>query len=57
MTDLERKMIDTIEKVCDGFCKYNGTGDENGCVYCQTHCGECPFDDVIKEIEHGTSEG
>ena len=55
MTDLERKMIETIEKVCDNFCKYGGTGDDNGCVYCQTHCGECPFDDVAKEIEHGTS--
>lgn len=55
MTDLERKMIETIEKVCDNFCKYSGTGDDNGCVYCQTHCGECPFEDVVKEIEHGTS--
>ena len=50
MSDLQNLIVETVENVCDHFCKYSGTGDENGCVYCQTHCGECPFDDLLKEI-------
>lgn len=48
MSDLQLLIAETIENVCDNFCKYSGTGDENGCVYSQTHCGECPFDDLMK---------
>lgn len=50
MSDLHLKIMETAENMCDNFCKYGGTGDENGCVYCQTHCGECPLDDLLKEI-------
>lgn len=50
MSELENLIIQTSENVCDNFCKYSGTGNENGCVYCQTHCGECPLDDLLKEI-------
>ena len=51
MNDLQKKIVETMDTIYDQFCKYSNTGDDNGCVYCQTHCGKCPFDDLAKEIE------
>ena len=45
------KITKTIETVCDKFCKYNGTGKDNQCVYSLTHAGKCPFDEIMKELE------
>lgn len=50
MSDLQLLIAETVDDVCNHFCKYSGTGDEKGCVYTQTHCGECPFTDLLKEI-------
>ena len=50
MSDLQLLIEETAENVCDNFCKYNNTGDDNGCVYMQTHAGACPFDALLKEI-------
>lgn len=50
MSDLQLLIAETVDDVCNHFCKYSGTGDKNGCVYTQTHCGECPFNDLLKEI-------
>lgn len=50
MSDLQLLIAETVDDVCNHFCKYSGTGDKNGCVYTQTHCGECPFTDLLKEI-------
>ena len=51
MSDIQLLIAETAETICDHFCKYSGTGDnDNGCVYSQTHAGECPFDALLKEI-------
>ncbi len=50
MSDVQLLIIETVEDVCKHFCKYSGTGNEKGCVYQQTHLGECPFNDLLKEI-------
>ena len=49
MSDVQITIAETVELVCNKFCKYSGTGDEEGCVYTQTHSGECPFDELLKE--------
>ena len=50
MSDVQLLIVETVEDVCKNFCKYGGTGNEKGCVYQQTHYGECPFNDLLKEI-------
>ena len=50
MSDVQLLIIETVEDVCKHFCKYSGTGNEKGCVYQQIHLGECPFNDLLKEI-------
>ena len=50
MSDLEFLIAETCDNVCKNFCKYSGIGNEKGCVYQLTHCGECPFNDLLKEI-------
>ena len=50
MSELQNLIIETVENVCNHFCKYSGTGNEKGCVYQQIHLGECPFNDLLKEI-------
>ena len=50
MSDLAVLIEETAEMICDKFCKFGGTGDENGCVWCQIHENQCPFDDLLKEI-------
>ena len=52
MSDLQNLIVETVEDVCDHFCKYSGTGDKKRCVYVETHSGECPFDELLKEIEN-----
>jgi len=50
MSEEELTIIETIEEVCDKFCKYSGTGENGECCYCATHEGECPFDKVYKAL-------
>ena len=50
MSGLQLLIAETVDNVCKNFCKYSGTGNEEGCVYTQTHCGECPFTDLLKEV-------
>ena len=50
MSDLQLLIAETYDDVCKNFCKYSGTGNKGGCVYTETHYGECPFNDLLKEI-------
>lgn len=45
-----RKITDAVETVCDKFCKYSGSGANNECVWSLTHEGQCPFDEIMKEV-------
>ena len=50
MSDLSILIEETAETICDKFCKFSGTGDIEGCVWCQTHEDNCPFDDLLREV-------
>ena len=50
MSDIAIQIIETTEEMCDKFCKFSGTGDENGCVWCQTHENECPLDKIYEAL-------
>lgn len=49
--ELRESIMETAENICDNFCKFGGTGNENGCAWCQTHEGDCPLDKILKEVE------
>lgn len=49
MSDLQITIEETMETICDKFCKYSGTGTNGECEYMQTHKGECPFDKLVEE--------
>ena len=49
ISDLQITIEETMETICDKFCKYSGTGTNGECVYMQTHEGECPFDKLVEE--------
>lgn len=52
MKELFITICETAEKICDDFCKFGGTGDnDNGCVWCQSHEGQCPFDDLMEGVK------
>ena len=57
MSDLAIIITETAEKICDKFCKFVGTGNENGCAWCQTHENECPLDDLMKLVEGNDESG
>lgn len=46
-----KKITDAVETICDKFCKYSGSGANNQCVWNLTHEGQCPFDEIMKEIQ------
>lgn len=51
MSDIQIVVEETVEQICDHFCKYSNTGKENkGCVWCLTHEDECPFDKLLEEV-------
>lgn len=38
---------ETCERICDSFCKYAGTGNEDGiCEYCAAG-NDCPLDSLL----------
>ena len=39
MSDLQITIEETMETICDKFCKFSGTGTN----------GECPFDKLVEE--------
>lgn len=48
MDELRKIAEETAENVCDNFCKYRDTADENGeCDYMREHEGACPLDALI----------
>lgn len=49
MKDLQITIAETMENICDKFCKYSGTGTNGECCYCATHEGECPFDELAEK--------
>lgn len=49
MSDLQITIEETMETICDKFCKFSGTGTNGECVYMQTHEGECPFDKLVEK--------
>lgn len=49
-SDIQIVIMETVEEFCDKFCKHSGSGDDNGCDYCQEHDGECPFDKLLDEV-------
>lgn len=49
--DIREIITETCELICDQFCKFGGTGNENGCCWCQTHENQCPLDALIKAAE------
>lgn len=49
MSDLQIIVAETIETICDKFCKFSGTGKDNECVYMATHDGKCPLDELVEK--------
>lgn len=46
--ELRKIAEETAENVCDNFCKYRDTADENGeCDYMREHEGACPLDALV----------
>ena len=49
---IDRKIImDTCSEICNKFCKFAGTGNDKGCVWCQLHDNKCPLDNLLKMVE------
>lgn len=44
-------ILETCEEICDKFCKFENTGSDGMCVWCQTHENKCPLDKLIKMAE------
>lgn len=51
MSDVAVLIVETVEEVCKHFCKFGNSGENNVCVWQQSHEGQCPFDDLLKEVE------
>jgi formate hydrogenlyase subunit 6/NADH:ubiquinone oxidoreductase subunit I len=48
--DFRLVISDTVEDICMNFCKFGGSGST--CIWCQMHEGQCPFDELMKEVEN-----
>lgn len=44
-------ILETCEEICDKFCKFENTGSDGMCVWCQTHENKCPLDKLMKMAE------
>lgn len=48
LDELRQIIEETAENVCDNFCKYRDTADENGeCDYMRENEGKCPLDEIV----------
>lgn len=50
MSDVQIVVQETAEEICDHFCHYNQSVNEEGCWYCRTHEGRCPFDKLFELV-------
>lgn len=51
------KVVETIESICDKWCKFSGTATLEGCEYVREHNGSCYLDDLMSIIvKEETSE-
>lgn len=52
MADAKKVIAETCENICDKYCKFTATIDENNeCEYMKEHSGSCYLDDLMSLIE------
>lgn len=50
MSDVQIVVEETVEEICDKFCKFSGTGTDGHCIWCQMHEDDCPLDELLKVV-------
>ena len=50
--DKRASLMKLVERICDNYCVYRCTSDEEGsCQYMKENCGECYLDEITELIE------